>query len=402
MIKSCCALSFLLLAGCGAAPGGAPSLPDRVFPGRDLGLAWDAAGGLHAVYVVDEPGGARVVYRRLDGPEDGPEKGPAAVSPPGVVTGAGGETPPVLLPLSGGGLVAAYTEPLPGRWKSRILLQRSADGGATWSPPQPLPNGGDPGSQNQLSAAAVPGEGGALGGVVLAWLESRGGERGLRAARSRDGDRFEPDRAVDGKTCECCGTALLANGAGRVWVAYRDVDAADRRDIHLAASRDGGATFAPPRPVSPDGWELPGCPDQGPRLAEAGDGALWAAWFTGAEPGVYAAVSEDGGATFGPRQPIAVLGGGLLNARRPEIGALPDGRIAVLYQAIRPGGVRRVEARLRSPGGGWGEPVVVDPEAGVPRLAVQGDRGVVAVAREREGGGEILVRDWRSAFPEGS
>ncbi len=417
MSRTCLVLPLLLLAGC-AGPGGAPSaLPDRVFPGRDISLAWDGKGGLHAVHVVDDPAGARVVYRRLDSPKSGLETAPVAVSPPGVVTSAGGETPPVINVLPGGGLVVAYTVPLPGRWKNRILLQTSADGGATWSAPRPLPNGGDPGSQHQLSTATASGAGdGAAAGLVFAWLESRGGVRGLRAARTRDGEHFEPDSAVDGKTCECCGTALLAGGvggiggiggmgdagdAGRVWLAYRDVDDGDRRDIHLAASRDGGATFAPPRPVAADGWKLPGCPDQGPRLAEAKDGALWAAWFTGAEPGVYAAESKDGGATFGPRQPVAVLGGDLQNARRPEIGTLPDGRIAVLYQAFRPHGVRRVEARLRSPSGTWSAPLVVEPEAGVPRLAVHGDRGVVALARGSSEAGEIVVRDWRRAFPAG-
>jgi hypothetical protein len=391
MTRSCCALTFLLLAGCSAAPGGSPSapVPDRVFAGRDVSLAWDERGGLHALYVVDDPGGARVVHRRLDGPETAG----VAVSPPGVVTSAGGETPPVLQALPGGLLVAAYPEPLPGRWQNRILLQSSRDCGATWSAPRPLANGGDPGSQNQLSAAAEPG-----GSLVLAWLESRGRVRGLRVARSSDGDRFEPDVAVDGQTCECCGTALLAGRANKIWLAYRDVDAADRRDIHLAASRDGGATFAPPRPVSVDAWKLPGCPDQGPRLAEAGDGSLWAAWFTGAEPGVYAAVSEDGGTTFGRRQPIAVLGGDLQNARRPEIGVLPDGRVAVLYQAIRAGGIQ-VEARLRAPSGDWGETVVVEPAADVPRLAVCDGHGVVAVTRKRGESSEILVRDWQRAWP---
>ena len=276
--------------------------------------------------MVDGPGGAGVVYRRLDGPESSPDHGPVAVSPPGVVTSAGGETPPVLQFLPDGTLVAAYTVPLPGRWQNRILLQRSTDGGATWSAPRPLPNGGDPGSQHQLSAAAVTGAatGSDHGGLVLAWLESRNGVRGLRAARTRDGERFEPDRAVDGKTCECCGTAarglsaiaaLAAPGRRRrrpVWLAYRDVDDGDRRDIHLAASRDGGATFAPPRPVSPDGWKLPGCPDQGPRLAEAPGGALWAAWFTGAEPGVYAA------GVRGRRRDLRAAPAGRRPRRRPR------------------------------------------------------------------------------------
>ncbi len=396
MRKTCLVLlPFLLLAGC-TAHEPEPSVVsesrgDMVFPGRDISMAWDAQGTLHAIHVEEGAEGARVVYRRLDKPGSKP----VPVSPPGVTTSAGGETPPVLQVLADDTLVAAYTVPLPGKWRNQILVQRSTDGGATWGAPQPLPNGGDPGSQNEFSAVAAPG-----GPLVFAWLESREHVRGLRAARTSDGSRFEADLAVDGKTCECCGTALLAGRAGEVWLAYRDVSAEDVRDIHLAASRDGGASFGPPHPVSEDGWTLKGCPDRGPRLAQAQDGSLWTAWFTGAQPGVYAAVSQDGGATFGPRQPIITLGGDVHNALSPEIGVLPDGRIAVLYETFREPRAHQVEARLRSASGAdWGGPVVVEPDAGSPRLAARGKHAAVAFIRQKGESSEILVRDWEEVFP---
>jgi len=394
MKTTCLALlPVLLLAGCRAQQPTVASAArgDLVFPGRDISMAWDARGVLHAVYVDDGAGGARVVYRRLDRAD----REPVAVSPPGVTTNAGGETPPVLQVLADGTLLAAYTVPLPGQWRNQILVQRSTDGGATWSAPQSLPNGGDPGSQDQFSAVTVAG-----GPLVFAWLESRQGVRGLRAARTPDGSRFEPDLAVDGKTCECCGTALLAGRGGEVWLAYRDVSEGDVRDIHLAASRDGGASFGPPHPVSDDGWKLAGCPDRGPRLAQARDGSLWTAWFTGASPGVYAAVSQDGGATFGPRQPIITLGDNVHNALSPEIGILPDGRIAVLYEAFREPRAHRVEARLKSPAGNdWGAPVVVETDAGSPRLAARGQRAIMAFTHQRGEAREIVIRDWKRVFP---
>jgi hypothetical protein len=385
-------LPFLLLAGCRAQQPAVASVHrgDLVFPGRDISMAWDARGVLHAVYVDESAGEAHVVYRRL-----APGREPVAVSPPGVTTTAGGETPPVLQALADGTLLAAYTVPLPGQWRNQILVQRSTDGGATWSAPRTVPNAGDPGSQDQLSATAVPN-----GPLVLAWLDSRNGVRGLRAARTPDGSRFEPDLAVDEKTCECCGTALLAGRSGEVWLAYRDVSEADIRDIHLAASRDGGASFDPPHPVSGDGWKLEGCPDRGPRLAQARDGSLWATWFTGASPGVYAAVSRDGGATFGPRQAIVTLGDGVHNALAPEVGVLPDERIAVLYETFREPRAHQVEARLKSPAGnGWAAPVVVEPDAGSPRLAARGEHAVLAFTRQNGESREILVRDWKQVFP---
>ena len=116
-------------------------------------------------------------------------------------------------------------------------------------------------------------------------------------------------------------------------------------------------------------------------------------------PGVYAAVSRDGGSTFGSRQPIVTLGGDVHNALYPEIGVLPDGRIAVLYEAFRDLGVHRVEARLRTPSGDWSGLAVVEPDAGSPRLASRGKRAVVAFTRQRGESSEILVRDWEGVFP---
>lgn len=384
-------LPFLLLAGCTAQEPTVTSAfqGERVFPGRDVNMAWDARGGLHAVYVEDGARGARVVYRRLD------EPGLASVvlSPPGVNTNAGGETPPVLQILPNGTLVAAYTVPLPGQWRSQILVQRSHDGGATWSVPTALPNRGDPGSQNQFSATASGSR------LVFAWLESRNGVRGLRAARTSDGARFEPDLAVDEKACQCCGTELLAGRSEEVWLAYRDLGEENVRDIQLAASRDGGASFDAPHPVSEDGWKLAGCPDRGPRLAQAEDGSLWAAWFTGEQPGVYAAVSQDGGKTFGPRQPIVTLGGDVRNAMHPEIGILPDGRIAALYEVFRAPQAHQVEARVKSSAGtDWGSQVIVEPDASSPRLAVQGKNAAVAFIRQKGEASEIVVRDWERVF----
>jgi BNR repeat-like domain len=330
-------LLFLLLAGCDRPAPGGGSL-DQTFPGRDPSLAWDGQGRLHAVYVEDAGGSSRVVYRRLDVPSSPPVN----VSPAGLATSAGHEVPPVIQPLSDGTLVVAYTVPLPGHWQNEIRLQRSTDGGRTWSAPVSLPGGGKPGSGHQLSAAVAAG-----GPLVLAWLDSRDGQRGLRAIRSSDGLHFEPDRTIDGRTCECCGTSLLAGSGGEVWLAYRDATPENVRDIYFAASRDQGASFGIPRPVANDGWKLNGCPESGPRLAQTRDGSLWAVWFTGAQPGIYVAASQDGGASFGPRQPLVTLGNGINGARHPEIGVLPDGRLAVLYEAFRDREGQRVEARLR-------------------------------------------------------
>ena len=123
----------------------------------------------------------------------------------------------------------------------------------------------------------------------------------LVVAASRDGGRtFAAPVTVARGTCECCRTALAVAADGTVYVAWRHIYDADQRDIALARSTDGGRTFAAPVRVHRDGWTLDGCPHAGPALAVDGAGAVHVAWPTGADgrAGLWHAVSTDGGRTF--------------------------------------------------------------------------------------------------------
>lgn len=397
----------LTLAGCGvlgawtAACTGAgteaPRAPDRAplevtLPGRDVQLRWDPSGVLHLAYVedreTDEGPRARIRYARWDG--EAPVA-PVWVSPPELDVSAHGEVPPTLERLPDGTLVIAYTVSLPGKWKGEIRLQRSTDGGATWSEPRLLHDDEGVGSHSFLASAIT-----ADGQAAFAWLDNRDGRPGLRAATTTDGGEVSANTTVDGVTCECCATELLAGADGTLYLAYRDMtepaEAEDsRRDIYLTRSTDGGSVYGEPRPVSEDGWKVNACPHTGPRLAEEPDGRLWAAWFTGAEPGIWAASSVDGGRSFAPRQPIARMGGEVRLVAHPEIAVLPDGRRVVLWEEGRKRGagaevVRTLRARFsESPGSTkWGEARTVPGGDGgtFPRVAVAPDgRAALAFSR---------------------
>jgi len=115
--------------------------------------------------------------------------------------------------------------------------------------------------------------------------------------------------------------------------------------------------------LSEDGWKINGCPETGARFAQTPDGTLWAAWFTaGGVPGVYLTSSRDGGASFARRTLMSTPG---RLARPPEIGALPDGRIVLLYESIEEGGARPLVARVRAAAGEWGPPRSVASEGGL-------------------------------------
>ena len=73
---------------------------------------------------------------------------------------------------------------------------------------------------------------------------------------------------------------------------------------------DGAESFAAPVRVHDDGWVLNGCPDIGPDVAVSEDGAVHAAWYTGApgRTGLWYARSTDRGTSFSA--PVALLPAG--------------------------------------------------------------------------------------------
>ncbi len=381
-----CGFGLLAFTGCEAADpqASATSAPAAAgisasFPGRDPILRWDPSGNLHAIYVEDRAEGAAVVYRRL-----GPEPTEPAVVSTSVET-ARGEAPPTLEVLPDGALLAAWAAPLPGRWQGEIRSRRSTDGGRTWEEPRLL-HPRQSGSHSFLSSAATP------SGAVFAWLDSEAGRMGLHASFTRDGLSFSPKEILDSETCQCCGTALAAGSGGEVWLAVRDLEPGDLRDFRVFSSRSDPPRFAAAAKLSEDGWRIQGCPETGARLAQAPDGTLWAAWFTaGGEPGVYVTSSRDGGASFAARTLLSSPGS---PGRHPEIGMLPDGRVAVLYDGIEPNGGQLLLARVRDRNGTWGSPQRLAPGGGHPRLAMSRDRAAVAFTCRSGEAAKVVIREW--------
>ncbi|MFP5287152.1 MAG: hypothetical protein ACLGI9_15535, partial [Thermoanaerobaculia bacterium] len=293
--------------------------------------------------------------------------------------------PPALEILPGGNLVVAYPVALPGKWKNEIRLQRSADGGAHWSEPELL-HPERIGAHSFLSSAVT-----AEGEPVFAWLDDSTGHMGLRARWGA-----ASPVTLDPETCECCGTALLAGRQGEVWLAYRDSED-DVRDFRLLRADGAGSGFDRGRTLSADGWKLQGCPHTGARLART-DGALWAAWFTAGEgqAGIYTASSADAGATFSPRTLVAAAGQeGMV--RHPELGALPDGGLVLLYES-QGDGKQALLAQVRAPETGRWEPSrQVAPGATYPRWAAAGSEATLAFTCHSGAGSQVVVADWAVA-----
>jgi hypothetical protein len=140
-----------------------------------------------------------------------------------------------------------------------------------------------------------------------------------------------------------------------------------------------GDKWTAPRPVFQDGWELQGCPVNGPAVAAAGR-RVAVAWFTGVNQTsrVKVAFSNDAGETFS--QPIVVDDGN--PAGRVDVLLLDDGGALVCWlEKLLEGGAVRV--RRVSPDGKLDESVTVAPSgtarsAGFPQMARVGGELVFA------------------------
>jgi len=147
-----------------------------------------------------------------------------------------------------------------------LLVWRSPDGGATWSPGKPVND--VPGSATEgLHALASDGK-----NIVFAvWLDKRG-SKGTRlySSRSTDGGvTWSPNVQVyespGGSICECCHPSAAISPRGEIAVMWRNsLDGS--RDLYLTTSRDG-VSFSPPRKLGNGTWPLNACPMDGGGLA---------------------------------------------------------------------------------------------------------------------------------------
>jgi hypothetical protein len=271
----------------------------------------------------------------------------------------------------------------PGTYAYDVRVVVSRDGGEAWSAPVVPHRDGTRTEHGFVSMS--PWTSDAMG---LVWLDGRKTagagheEHGpmtaemslVHATIARDG-RLGDETILDGRVCDCCQTDAVLAGDTTV-VVYRDRSASEVRDVSVVRFVEG--RWTEPRPVAADGWEIKGCPVNGPAIAASGERVV-AAWFTAPEgrARVKAAFSSDAGATFGP--PIVVDDG------------RPIGRVDVVMAGERAlvswleQGEKGAELRMRhvSADGSRGASLTVAAtsaarSSGFPRLVAAGAEVIVA------------------------
>lgn len=131
----------------------------------------------------------------------------------------------------------------------------------------------------------------------------------VRLSRSLDGgETFSPSMLVADGASERSRVALATAADGTVIAAWRtklnqfkgSYDAV--RDVEIASSHDGGRSWSDPKKVHNDRFKAGDCPQITVGLDTDGTGRVHIAWYTGnsINPGIYYAVSENGGRSFSP------------------------------------------------------------------------------------------------------
>ena len=207
---------------------------------------------------------------------------------------------PHMAGLDDGTLFAHWLEKRPGgtTYDYDVRVTRSRDAGRSWDPPLSPYRDATAGEHGFVALAPV--DAARMGILFLDGRETKHkrGAMTLRFTALAREAAAEPDTRIDARVCDCCQTALVRTTRGLV-AAYRDRSDKEVRDIAVVRLEDG--RWSEPVLPAADGWEIHGCPVNGPALAADGD-RMALAWFTmaGDAPRVKVAFSGDAGVTWSP------------------------------------------------------------------------------------------------------
>lgn len=292
---------------------------------------------------------------------------------------------PSLVALPDGTLAAHWlVKSSPGRYSYDVHIARSTDGGKSWSKPVVPHRDGTKTEHGFVSMLPW-----SAGRVAAVWLdgrnfkedshedhESSASEMTLRFTTIDAKGQASDEALLDSRVCDCCQTSAAVTSEGAIAV-YRDRSEREIRDISIVRFFKG--RWTEPRTLNVDGWEIQGCPVNGPAVSADGN-RVAVAWFTAAKetPRVKVIFSNDAGATFG--QPIQV--DEATPVGRVDVLLLKDGSALVSWlERTAKGGEVKIR-RIRSDGSRGQAITVAESSAarvsGFPRMTRAGDEIIFA------------------------
>ena len=227
---------------------------------------------------------------------------------------------PSVVPLADGHLAAHWMVSSGAHsYAYDIAFSESSDNGESWSTPTTPHADGTETEHGFVSIYSYQGETGLL------WLDGRKMVNEVTDDPVASGMTLRSDKQlVDELVCDCCQTDVAVANSGPIAV-YRDRSVDEIRDIYITRLIDD--RWQSGSPVAEDGWEIGGCPVNGPSIAADGD-LVAVAWFTAAdEPLVQLAISSDSGETFSA--PAEIVRSETLG--RVAVAILDDGAVAISW-----------------------------------------------------------------------
>jgi hypothetical protein len=271
-----------------------------------------------------------------------------------------------------------------GTYAYDVRVATSRDGGKSWNAPVVPHRDGTktehgfvsmtPWSANEMGVVWLDGR--KTAGAAHGAHGGAGSEMALVHTTLAADGKLGAETVLDGRVCDCCQTDV-ARAEGATVVVYRDRSPKEVRDMSVVRFADG--RWSEPRALAHDGWEINGCPVNGPAIAAAGT-RVAAAWFSAPKemPRVTVAFSADAGATFG--DPVTVDEGKPLG--RVDVVVLEDGAALVSWLEQSDKGAR-LRVRRVAPDGTRGEPLTVAESSaarssGFPRMVLSGGEVILA------------------------
>ena len=258
-----------------------------------------------------------------------------------------------------------------------VNLVLSKDGGTTWSKPLMPHRDGKKRQHGFVSMVPTPDA-----KLAAIWLDGRNmpseeeGDMALMYTTIAANGTLGPETQIDNRACECCKTSMTATADGLVAV-YRDRSDKEIRDISIVRYANG--RWSQPQALTNDGWEIDGCPINGPAVSANGRNVA-VAWFTAPDDKsqVYVLMSADSGKTFGKK--IRIDDGNPIG--RVDVVSRSSGA-AVVSWVERTSQGAQVRVREVAANGTAAAPMNVSGMAGLgsgvfPRIVRSGDDIVVA------------------------
>ncbi len=309
------AMAAAIVAGCLAPPAAkhADVLPNgRV---EELDLAVTPGGQLLATWaIVDRDGGADIVLSRFDDTaSEASWSRPRIVNDRAKSAVAGRQVGPRVA-ITPNGVIAVSWVDRRDDLAGDIFLAVSSDDGATFSSPTRV--------NDDVHTASPPTVSGATalcgqeyhdmavtrdGNICVVWLDERDAPSSNPNQKqlyfslvSTDGRLLASNQrltdSADG-VCPCCVPSVTVGQDGSIHVIYRD-RVGPSLFVRVLSRRPSQRSFDPAVTLS-EGWTFSCCPVNGPAIAAADDGTLWAMWVAGGSDGqLWWSRSRDGGRTF--------------------------------------------------------------------------------------------------------